>query len=114
MSEKETLDFSAAMDRVDNDQDLFFELVDMFFEDYDAQMETISKGVDALNFSDIEATAHAMKSALGNLGGMVAYDAAFSLEQAGRESISENLREKFEAFKKAVADFKQAVSEKRG
>ena len=111
---QEVLDFAAAMDRVDNDTDLFFELIDMFFEDYESSLATLQAAVSGQLFGEIEAGAHAMKSALGNLGGMVAYEAAFELERAGRESIADDLTAKLQAFEAAVAAFQGAAEAKRG
>ena len=114
MSDKPVLEYDAAMDRVDNDSELYFELIDMFFEDCDESLSTLKVAVEQSNFSEVEAVAHAMKSALGNLGGMASYDAAFELERAGRESdASAPLQDLYKNFCDAITAFKNAVESKR-
>lgn len=113
MTDYPVLDFSAAMDRVDNDTALFFELIDMFFSDYDSTMAKLEKAVLTADCAEIEAVSHAMKSALGNLGGMAAYQAACELEMAGSKSQEALIERAFKAFQTAVAEFKIAVEQKR-
>lgn len=83
-------DFPAAMDRVDNDRELYFELIDMFFDDYEDAIAALSTSIAQRNWKAVEGGAHALKSALGNLGAMTSYDAAFRLERAARSPESGN------------------------
>lgn len=113
MMDYPVLDFSAAMDRVDNDTVLYFELIDMFFSDYDSTMVKLEQAVVTSDCAEIEAVSHAIKSALGNLGGMAAYQAAYELELAGSSARKDALEEAFKIFQTSVAEFKIAVDRKR-
>ena len=84
MSENKVFDFEAAINRVEGDEELYRELFDLFLSDCDETLATIRSGIEAGNHTQVERTAHSIKSSLGNLGGMRAFDAALKLEMAGK------------------------------
>jgi HPt (histidine-containing phosphotransfer) domain-containing protein len=113
MSSNKILDWEGVMDRVDNDIDLYFDLIDMFFADYPSSFNTLKESVTNSNSNEIDRKAHSLKSALGNLGAMQAYEAAYKLERAGKSSETANYVNYLKSFEEAVEAFRIAVTEKR-
>lgn len=77
-------DRAAALDRVDGDLVLFRELLTIFAQDLPHQVNSIRQAVLDSSGVGLEAAAHCLKSALGNLGGIEAYTKAAFLEELGR------------------------------
>jgi HPt (histidine-containing phosphotransfer) domain-containing protein len=109
MKEGEVFDEAEALDRVDGDRELFFELVEMFFCDYDAAREAMSQAIDDGDGEALKRKAHSLKSALGNLGAMQAYAQAFELEQMGKLGSFLPAQEALERFAQAVEQFRRVV-----
>ena len=106
-------DSAEAFERVDNDKELFFELVDMFFEDYEEVIKGIEQAITSQESKPLEERAHSIKSALGNLGAMQAFNLALSLEKSGREESVDGVSGVFEQLKASVAAFKEEADKHR-
>lgn len=109
MSDEMVFDKSGALDRVDGDKELFFELVEMFFETYDQNIEEMNAAIAAGDGDLLEQNAHCIKSALGNLGAMKAFNLAFQLESAGKSSSLDGCQETLEGLKAAVVQFQTEI-----
>lgn len=107
MSDNKIFAQEEALDRVDGDKELLFELFDMFFEDCDSRLEAIADAIANNNPSKLKEDAHSIKSALGNLGAMTSYDLAYKLELMGRDSDLNDAGNKFDEFKAEIAKFKE-------
>ncbi len=101
-----------AMQRVDNDRDLFTELVTLFFEEWPRQVAALEDACRRQGASEVQHIAHSLKSALGNLGAMRAFRTAFHIEMAGKSSqitdataLLEKFKSETEAFKKEAHEF---------
>ncbi|MCB0353974.1 MAG: Hpt domain-containing protein [Bdellovibrionales bacterium] len=107
MSEEHPIfDREGAFDRVENDKELYFELYDMFFEDLPHQIDQIREDVSQSESKNLEMHAHAIKSALGNIGAMSAYHLAYTLERLGKagqlgeaKGVFERLCEEIDKFR---------------
>jgi HPt (histidine-containing phosphotransfer) domain-containing protein len=100
------------MQRVDNDLDLLKELVEIFFADYYNTINQIKSAIATNDGKLLQESSHFIKSALGNLGAMAAYQTAARLEQKGKTqelSEAENLLKELvgfvEQYQKEVAEF---------
>lgn len=100
-------DSADAFERVDNDKELFFELVDMFFDDYESSLGNIQQAIESKESKQLEEYAHSIKSALGNLGAMKSFHHALFLERAGRSATFEGVEEVFEKLKESVVAFQK-------
>ena len=101
-STKEIFDVNEALDRVAGDQDLLKEIAQLLVEGLPNQIRQIQEGVDTNNAQAVMEAAHALKGSVGNFAARRAYDAAYRLEQMGREG------ELAEA-QGALADLKQEL-----
>ena len=109
MSDSKAFDKEGALERVDDDLELFFELVDMFFSEYEQQLVTLRGAVDSGTAKELEETAHSIKSALGNIGAMRAFDQAFILEKKGREESLEGASDELSKLESYVSEYKTEV-----
>jgi HPt (histidine-containing phosphotransfer) domain-containing protein len=103
-----------AMQRVDDDVELFAELVTMFFDDWPTSVANLEDACRRQAASEVQHLAHSMKSALGNLGGMRAYRSAFQIEMAGKSGNITEATAHLESFKTEVEEFKKEASKVKG
>jgi HPt (histidine-containing phosphotransfer) domain-containing protein len=82
-------DREAAMERVDDDLELFYEVVQVFAAELPGDLERLNQAVASNDYSRIEREAHRIKSGIGNLGGMQAHEAAHALEKAAYDKDSD-------------------------
>jgi signal transduction histidine kinase/CheY-like chemotaxis protein len=83
--ERESLDTTASLARVQGDVELLKELVALFLAELP---ELLTNLQDALNAGDggaVERAAHKLKGSVGNFGAQPAFEAALKLEGLGRE-----------------------------
>lgn len=78
-------DKEGALKRVDNDLSLYRELIEIFLQDYPRYMQELRDAHGRGNADLAGRTAHAIKSALGNLGASDSCAAAYAIERAGKE-----------------------------
>ena len=84
MTDLVVFDEAGALARVDGDAELLKELVSIFFEEYQTQIADLTKALADSDAKQVQAVAHSMKSALGNIGASKAAEIAKTLEYAGR------------------------------
>ncbi|MDY6950461.1 MAG: Hpt domain-containing protein [Thermodesulfobacteriota bacterium] len=108
-SSKEVFDVNEALDRVAGDQDLLKEIAQLLVEGLPNQIMQIQEGVDTNNAQAVMEAAHALKGSVGNFAARRAYDAAYRLEQMGREggltegqTALSDLKEELQALQQAL------------
>ncbi|MCB1318582.1 MAG: Hpt domain-containing protein [Leptospiraceae bacterium] len=105
-------DRESAMLRVDQDEEFFAELLEVFFSDIEERLDELKTAISSKVAKDLESGAHSLKSALGNLGAMRAHEQAFALEKSARESglsSTEQAEQMLTEFKKEIEAFRQQV-----
>ena len=117
MSQRMRFDQKAALERVEGDLDLYFELIDMFAESSTAEIGGIEEAMRAQDAKLVGSRAHAIKSALGNLGAMTCFDLALEIETAAKAgdlkpvaALLESLRNEVGRFNEEVAAFRAGKS----
>ncbi len=113
MNELPVFDKEGTLDRVDSDIELLHELFDIYLEERDGMLAQIQEGVEQENASKLEKSAHAAKSALGNLGAMRCQALCFELEKLGRAGSLEGAKEKYDELVSEVAHFDKAIEAER-
>lgn len=79
-------DTDALLERVEGDQELLRELLALFFQEYPKLLEEISRAMEYRRAEQVERLSHSLKSALLNLSGKRAADAAYQVERSGRSA----------------------------
>jgi HPt (histidine-containing phosphotransfer) domain-containing protein len=113
MSDEKVFDREGAMDRVDNDLELFFELFDMLFDEYESSITIMRNAISEGDNKALEEAAHSCKSAFGNLGAMCVFKIAYELEKEGREGRASQCAETLEKFVLAVDEYKTMLQGER-
>jgi len=103
-----------AMQRVDNDLELFAELVTMFSDDWPKSVASLEDACRRQAVTEVQHIAHSIKSALGNLGGMRAYRVAFKIEIAAKSGNITEATALLESFKSEVEEFKKEAQALKG
>lgn len=105
-----TFDKEALMERVDGDEELAKDLLDLFFEDVPGRITTIKKAQESGDMKTVTIEAHTIKGASSNIGADDIREAAFQVELAGKDenqetipSLIQQLEEKFKAFQQFLS-----------
>jgi two-component system sensor histidine kinase/response regulator len=92
-------DRATALARVEGDEALLWELVQVFLEEVPEQLNSMQQGLAAADFEVIERTAHTLKGELVYLGLAEPAEKAKGLEYHGRERNLRAVAESFPEFK---------------
>ncbi|MCK5083796.1 MAG: Hpt domain-containing protein [Candidatus Omnitrophica bacterium] len=95
MSEK-VLDFEDFMNRVQDDKDLFFELLDIFVEDFHKKRKELEEAVKTGDSKTVEHVAHFLKGSCGNISAKPLRDVFIKLEEKGVKGYLEGLEQDLE------------------
>lgn len=102
MSRNEPIDRAELAERLDSDFDLFRELADLFFDDSASLMGRIKSSIDSGDMEGLRKNSHTLKGAVSNFSAQGAYDAAFELETAGRNSNTDGLAGKYSSLENEI------------
>ena len=78
------LDLVAVLERVGGDEELLREITAIFLEDYPSLIGEIQAAIEAKDARRLEVAAHTLKGSVANFGAQDAIEAAYRLEQLGR------------------------------
>jgi CheY-like chemotaxis protein len=95
-------DPKAALGRVDGDRELLKEIAGLFFEDTPRLLTEVRNAIQRGDGRALERSAHALKGSVSNFGARTASDAAYSLEQMGRNGDFAKAPETFARLERQV------------
>jgi two-component system sensor histidine kinase/response regulator len=95
-------DPDAALKRVDGDRELLKEIAHLFFEDTPRLLTEVRNAIQRGDSKALERSAHTLKGSVGNFGARTAFEAAFSLEQMGRNGDFARASEVFTQLERQV------------
>lgn len=108
------LDLTAALARVNSDEELFREIAGVFLDAYPELLSNIQDAITSDDAQALERSAHALKGTVGNFNAASAYEASLRLEKLGRAGdmvqASEayaTLEAEIERLCKALAEFRE-------
>ena len=78
-------DKSGFLSRLEGDEQLGSEIIEMFLQEYPKLMEGVRQAAGQRNASLLERAAHTLKGSVGDISAPQAFDAARTLEQMARE-----------------------------
>lgn len=103
--DKVIIDISAVMERVDNDLELLETLMEILKSDAPQKVSALREAVATRNASEVRELAHSLKSALGNLGSVIAYRIAVELEKAALQVQFDRLQPLLGELEEAIQEF---------
>jgi two-component system sensor histidine kinase/response regulator len=80
------IDRGAVLERVDNDQELLKEIIELFLDDCPRLMEDIRAAVHARDAFALRHAAHTLKGSVGNFAAQTAFETARVLEFMGTDN----------------------------
>ena len=86
MNIQDILDREELYARIDDDEELLQELIELFLEDYPQLMSEIKAGIEQRNATLLRKAAHTLKGSVGNFCVRIGVDTAHKLEVAGANS----------------------------
>jgi len=92
----------AALNRVDGDRELLREVADLFYEDAPRLLIEVRNAIQRGDGHALERSAHTLKGSVGNFGARTASEAAFTLEQMGRNGDFARATEVFAQLERQV------------
>lgn len=98
-------------ERLDNDMELFIELVEIFVNDSAKLLNNIDEAIKKEDSSSVGKTAHTLKGAVSNFSAIKAYESALELEKIGKNGEIDKAPVTFETLKKEVEILIQALEE---
>jgi PAS domain S-box-containing protein len=98
-----SFDPSVALKRVDGDRELLREVVSLFLEDTPRLLAEVRNAIQLGDGKALERSAHTLKGSVGNFGARTASEAAFSLEQMGRNGDFARASEVFTQLERQVS-----------
>ncbi len=79
----------AVLEMVDGEVDFVCELVEIFLNDFNSQVDAVQTGISSGNADLVQKTCHRLKTSVGNLGGDRARPVIVELEQLARTGTVE-------------------------
>ena len=98
-------------ERLDDDMELFIELVDIFKTDSVKLINNIDDSIKNGDSQAIGKTAHTLKGAVSNFSSVTAYESALALEKIGKAGELDKAADVFESLKKDVEVLIKALEE---
>ncbi len=115
--DKETLDCEEFMNRVQDDKELFLELLDIFVNDFHIKRKELDEAVAGNNSKAVEHIAHFLKGSCGNISAKSLRTVFLELEEKGKnedlddmESYLSDIDQKFENLAVAIGEVRQSFS----
>ncbi len=107
-------DLTEVMSRVDGNEELLRELVDIFLEDCPNLLSEINQALQATDPDALTRAAHSLKGAVANFGAHQAAEAALRVEMAGRQGDLGAAQEAFADLSMAIARLAPALKTATG
>jgi HPt (histidine-containing phosphotransfer) domain-containing protein len=116
MSENTTLDLEEFMNRVQDDKDLLFELLDIFVQDFHVKREELEKALKSNDAKTVEHVAHFLKGSCGNISAKLLRVYFAELEDRSRrndledtEKYLENIDQEFEKLAIRIGEIRSEL-----
>jgi CheY-like chemotaxis protein len=102
-------DLSEAMKSVDGDKALFGEIANFFLESAADDMSKIRQGIANSDAGAVEAAAHSLKGSVSNFGATRTFEAAYRLEQMGRDGKLQEAKRAKSELERELKALKSAI-----
>jgi HPt (histidine-containing phosphotransfer) domain-containing protein len=107
MNEYQIVDKQAALDRLDNDEELYNEVVEIYFEDTPIQLVKLKEALRDNVISEVTRISHSIKSASGNIGAERMSHASLNVERASKAGESGTLNDLVSHMMQEFEELKQ-------
>ena len=112
MSDK-ILDVNDFMERVQNDKELLFELLDIFIRDFQKKRQDLEEAIRKKDHQTIEHVAHFLKGSCGNISAQILRSIFHELEKKGSAHDMDGLEGYMDAIDKNFEKLMICIGELR-
>lgn len=109
MTDRAVFDYAGVMGRLEQDDELFRELLQVFREEYPKLDMALELAVSTQDTAQVTLHSHSLKGALGNVGAERASEAAKLLEFSSRQGEGAQYLELLSALRAEVGKYLEAV-----
>ena len=102
-------DYARALQRVEGDRGLLFELMEIFLDETPKQLVVLEKAISDRDFENVHRTAHTLKGELGYLSLAGAAESAKLLENLGHEGRADGMLDLLEALRTELFEVADAM-----
>ena len=99
------IDLADALDRVQDDKELLFELFDIFEKDFKAKRKEIEKALAHKDAEILRNLAHSIKGASGNISALCIHEICFFLEKEASENRLGDFPDKLKELDAAFIEY---------
>ena len=110
-AEDKIIDLEDALQRVDGDRELYLELIEIFFSDYENNLAALKEHLKVGDVKKFKEVIHMMKGVLGNISAKRAYHQAAKMDAQVKGGSLAGMENEIPKLEKNVAEFKVAVAE---
>ncbi|MFP4473071.1 MAG: Hpt domain-containing protein [Candidatus Omnitrophota bacterium] len=104
------INFEDAMDRVQDDMELLFELFDIFQQDFIDKRPLLEQYICEKNAEEVRNVAHSMKGAAGNISAEKLFDVCLMMEKNGSQDNFETMAMDLSELDGAFKEFQQEAA----
>ncbi len=108
------LDRKHLMEVVDNDEEIWCELIEEFINECAVKMKVLKEAIERKDVENIRLAAHSIKGNAASVGAGATQKAALALEDAGAKNNLENADELIERLEKAIAKLTEVFNDLKG
>jgi two-component system sensor histidine kinase/response regulator len=105
----EVFDRSAALDRLDGDEELLNELVSIFLEEYPEERSTMRRALNTEDWRTLERTAHALHGAMSNFCPEPVCETVRALEDAAQGEDPDEAKTALRRVERAIEALRTAM-----
>lgn len=100
-------------ERLAGDNDLLDQVIELFEGSYPQLLSDMDDAIASRNAENLRRSAHTLKGMVSNLGGEMLAQAAFEIEEMGREEVFDDIELKTDRVKELLDQFRTALREVR-
>ncbi|MBF0486165.1 MAG: Hpt domain-containing protein [Candidatus Omnitrophica bacterium] len=106
----QVIDLKDALERVQDDKDLLFELFDIFTEDFVTKRKTIWAAFEKGDCAAFQMVAHGLKGATGNISARNMHENSVELDRMGKGCDLSGARPRLELLDKQFEELKVEIA----
>ena len=110
---EEALNVEEFMNRVQNDKELFFELLDIFVSDFQVKRQALEGAIGKGDSETVEHVAHFLKGSCGNISAESLRVIFSELEEKGKKNNLEGVEERLNDIDQRFEELVEYVGELR-
>jgi HPt (histidine-containing phosphotransfer) domain-containing protein len=104
MGDHQIIDMDDVMDRLQDDKDLLFELLDIFTADFQDKRKQLAELLTNKDFDGIKDVVHSLKGAAGNISACALYASCVLVEEQAEHEDSAGIAESYLTIDKQFKD----------